>query len=188
MGYATKDLERMKRGGLLHDIGKIGTAATVLDKPGKLDAQELAAMRDHVRMGAHILRPIPGLADVLPIVLEHHEWFDGKGYPAGLAGEAISLDARIFAVADCFDAMASDRPYRAGMPIQKVIEIIKGGSGSQYDPKVIAAFIPLMEEKQKNVAVSEKLLQTAPLGPKHSKVTEEDSASVGAGVIKHGAA
>ena len=120
---------------------------------------------DYVRMGAHILRPMPGLADVLPIVLEHHEWFDGKGYPAGLAGEAISLDARIFAVADCFDAMASDRPYRAGMPIQKVIEIIKGGSGSQYDPKVIAAFIPFMEEKQKNVAVSEQLLQTAPLGP-----------------------
>ncbi len=149
MGYAGKDLERMNRGGLLHDIGKIGTPPTVLDKPGKLDAEELRLMREHVRMGAHILKPIPGFAEIMPIVLQHHEWFDGSGYPDGLAGEAISLDARIFAVADCFDALASDRPYRSGLPRERVIEMIKQGSGHQYDPRVIEAFLKVMEEQDK---------------------------------------
>jgi len=149
MGYAGKDLERMHRGGLLHDIGKIGTPATVLDKPGKLDAEELRIMRDHVRVGEHILKPIPGFAEIMPIVSQHHEWFNGSGYPEGLVGEAISLDARIFAVADCFDALASDRPYRAGLPRKRVTEMIKQGSGTQYDPKVVQAFLRVMEEEEK---------------------------------------
>ncbi len=149
MGCTAKDLERMNRGGLLHDIGKIGTPLTVLDKPGKLNEEELRIMREHVRMGAHILKPIPGFAEIIPIILQHHEWFDGSGYPDGLAGEAISLDARIFAVADCFDALASDRPYRSGLPRERVIEVIKQGSGHQYDPKVILAFLRVMEEREK---------------------------------------
>ncbi len=188
MGYNDKGLERMKRGGLLHDIGKIGTAATILDKPGKLDPEELALMRDHVRMGAHILRPIPGLADVLPIVLEHHEWFNGKGYPAGISGETISIDARIFAVADCFDAMASDRPYRAGMPLPKVMEIIKSGSGTQYDPKVIEAFTSLMEDKKDGPDSTGTLSHTEPRASLHVTAEEKVAAIAGAEVTRHGAA
>ena len=87
MGLSGKDLKSMQRGGLLHDIGKIGTPPAVLDKPGKLDPDEITVMQDHVRAGLRILEPIPGLADALSIVAQHHEWFNGRGYPAGLAGD-----------------------------------------------------------------------------------------------------
>jgi putative nucleotidyltransferase with HDIG domain len=147
MGLSPKDLQIMHRGGLLHDIGKIGTPPQILDKPGKLDPEEMQTMRDHVRIGMRILEPISGLAEALPIVAQHHEWFDGTGYPAGLAGEQISLHARIFAVADCYDAMISDRPYRRGMPRAKVIEIIERGCGTQFDPRVIEAFHRLCAEE-----------------------------------------
>lgn len=154
MGYSEKDLERMRRGGLLHDIGKIGTPLDILDKPGRMTPEELKIMREHVRLGAHILKPIPGFADILPIILQHHEWFDGSGYPDGLAGEAISMDARIFAVADCFDALVSDRPYRAGLPRDRVIAMIQEASGHQYDPKVVQIFLKLVEDRQKSESES----------------------------------
>ncbi len=148
MGYTAEDLDRIERGGLLHDIGKIGTPVNILDKPGKLTPEELKVMREHARLGAHILQPIPGFEEILPIVLQHHEWVDGSGYPEGLLGEAISLDARIFAVADCFDALVSDRPYRAGLPRERVVGMIREGSGRHFDPKVIEAFLRLMKQKE----------------------------------------
>ena len=131
----------MQRGGLLHDIGKIGTPPNILDKAGKLDADELRTMRDHVRMGLRILEPIPAFKEAIPIVAQHHEWFNGKGYPEGLAGDDISLHARIFAVADCYDALISDRPYRQGLPKRRVAEMLEEGSGTQFDPNVIDAFL-----------------------------------------------
>jgi putative nucleotidyltransferase with HDIG domain len=143
MGLGPKDLAIMHTGGLLHDIGKIGTPPAILDKPGKLDAEETRIMREHVRIGLRILDPIPGIQDALPIVAQHHEWFDGNGYPEGLAGEQISLHARIFAVADCYDAMISDRPYRRGLPQEQALDVLKQKSGSQFDPKVIDAFLRL---------------------------------------------
>jgi putative nucleotidyltransferase with HDIG domain len=149
MGYTGKDLERMRRGGLLHDIGKIGTPVNILDKPAKLDPEELKTMREHARLGAHILQPIPGFEEILPIVLQHHERVDGSGYPEGLVGDAISLDARVFAVADCYDALVSDRPYRAGLPHERVIEMIKEESGRHFDPRVIEAFLHLMKQEGK---------------------------------------
>jgi putative nucleotidyltransferase with HDIG domain len=146
MGLSAHDLQIMHRGGLLHDVGKIGTAPAVLDKPGKLDANETQLMRDHVRIGVRILEPIPAFAEALPIVAQHHEWFNGKGYPEGLAGEEISLYARIFAVADCYDAMVSDRPYRKGMPKRQVVEMLREKSGIQFDPNVIDVFVRLCAE------------------------------------------
>ncbi len=143
MGLPSRELQTMHRGGLLHDVGKIGTDALILDKPGMLEPKELQLMRDHVQIGLRILEPIAAFADALPIVAQHHEWFNGGGYPAGLAGEAISLHARIFAVADCYDAMVSDRPYRKGMPVHRVLEILKSKSGTQFDPKVIDVFMRL---------------------------------------------
>jgi putative nucleotidyltransferase with HDIG domain len=145
MGLPPKELDIIRRGGLLHDIGKIGTPAEILDKPGKLTAEELKEMREHVNIGARILEPIPGLADSMPIVLQHHEWVNGGGYPKGLAGEEISLHARIFAVADCFDALASDRPYRAGMPMKRIMQILWDGAGKQFDPRVLEVFQTMME-------------------------------------------
>jgi putative nucleotidyltransferase with HDIG domain len=159
MDYTGADLDRVRRGGLLHDIGKIGTPVDILDKPGSLTADELRIMREHPQLGAHILQPIPGFEEILPIVLQHHEWMDGSGYPEGLVGEAISLDARIFAVADCYDALASDRPYRAGLPRAQVIEKIKEESGRHFDPRVVEAFLGLLKKEEKKE--SESAMNTA---------------------------
>jgi len=148
LGLSQKELDTLHRGGLLHDIGKIGTPPAILDKPGKLTEEENRIMREHPRLGARILEPIPAYADVIPIVLHHHEWFDGTGYPDGLAGEAISLRARIFAVADVFDALRSDRPYRAGFEQEHVIAIITQGAGRQFDPRVVEAFLKVMAQEE----------------------------------------
>lgn len=137
MGLSQKDLHIMEMGGLLHDIGKIGTPPNILDKPDKLTPDEMRVMRDHVRCGVRILEPIRSFRDALPIVAQHHEWFNGMGYPEGLAGQQISLYARIFAVADCYDALKSDRPYRSGMTKEATVALLRSGSGTQFDPAVI---------------------------------------------------
>jgi putative nucleotidyltransferase with HDIG domain len=148
MGLSSRDLQIMHRGGLLHDIGKIGTSPEILDKPGKLDPTELQHMRDHVRVGVRILEPIAAFSAAIPIVAQHHEWFNGGGYPEGLAGEEISLHARIFAVADCYDAMVSDRPYRKGLPKKQVVQMLREKSEIQFDPKVIEVFVRLCADDE----------------------------------------
>ncbi len=148
IGLPAGDLQIMHRGGLLHDIGKIGTPPNILDKPGKLEPEEMQIMRDHVRIGVRILEPIPCLREALPIVSQHHEWFDGSGYPAGLAGKNISLHARIFAVADCYDAIVSDRPYRKGLPKREALEILIRNSGTQFDPKLVQVLTRLAAADQ----------------------------------------
>jgi putative nucleotidyltransferase with HDIG domain len=146
MGLSQEELKIIHRGGLLHDIGKIGTPPAILDKPDKLTPEEMATMQEHVQVGLRILEPIPGLSDSLPIVAEHHERYDGSGYPKGLKGSEINLYARIFAVADSYDAMTSDRPYRKGLPVVKAISIIQQSSGSQFDPAVAETFLRVCEE------------------------------------------
>jgi putative nucleotidyltransferase with HDIG domain len=149
LGFGPKELDVLHRGGLLHDTGKIGTPAEILDKTGGLTDEETQLMHAHVHIGARILEPIAAYADVIPIVLQHHEWFDGKGYPYGISGEAINLGARIFAVADYFDALTSDRPYRSGMDPKRVIESIKQEVGHQFDPKVVQAFLKVMAQEDR---------------------------------------
>jgi len=146
MGLSAKEVQIMQMGGLLHDIGKIGTPPAILDKPSKLTDEEMCIMKDHVGTGLRILEPIPGFRDALPIVSQHHEWFNGKGYPLGLAGNQISLYARIFAVADCYDALTSDRPYRAGLPASQTIAMLQEKSGVQFDPEVIEVFTTMMAD------------------------------------------
>ena len=126
--------------GLLHDIGKIGINDEVLRKPGKLTDEEFEHIKQHVLIGYRILADLRKLSHMLPVVLHHHESWDGKGYPHGLAGNGIPYLARIVAVADAYDAMASDRPYRAGMEDEKLDEIIRKGAGQQWDPQVVDAF------------------------------------------------
>lgn len=155
MGLGPKELKILHMGGLLHDIGKIGTPPAILDKPGKLTDDEMRTMQDHVRTGLRIVEPIPGFAQALPIVSQHHEWFNGAGYPEGLAGKNISLYARIFAVADCFDALTSDRPYRQGLPKPQAVAMLRKKSGVQFDPGVIEVFTRMMADsipEQKAVA------------------------------------
>ncbi|HEX2709214.1 MAG TPA: HD domain-containing phosphohydrolase, partial [Candidatus Deferrimicrobium sp.] len=140
LGLSPDEIDLLHRGGLLHDIGKIGVPPSILDKPGKLTEEEFAVIRRHPSKGAEILESIPSLQKVIPIVSQHHERFDGKGYPNGLAGESISLLARIFAVADVVDALLSDRPYRPGWPREKVLAHTRENAGQQFDPVVVEAF------------------------------------------------
>ena len=126
--------------GLLHDIGKIGIPDHILQKPGRLTDEEFAAIKTHPEIGARLLRGLRPLEKLLPGVLHHHESVDGSGYPHGLKGDEIPLMARILAVADAFDAMTSDRPYRTGMPLAKAESILREGRGTQWDTAVIDAF------------------------------------------------
>jgi len=144
MGLSAEDLSILNRGGLLHDIGKLATPPEILDKPGRLTDEELKIMQQHPRDGARILEPIPTFTPLIPIVLQHHERFDGKGYPDGLRGIEIHLLARVLAVADVFDALRSDRPYRAGLPLSNTIDYIGSGAGSHFDPVVVDAFMKVM--------------------------------------------
>lgn len=140
LGVNGEPLNTIYLAGLLHDIGKIGVEDEVLRKPGKLTDSEYEHIKKHPEIGHKILRDLGKLDDVLPVVLYHHESWDGQGYPAKLDAAAIPLSARIVAVADSFDAMGSDRPYRKGMPAEKIDTIFRTGAGRQWDPEVINAF------------------------------------------------
>ncbi len=134
-------LRVLERGGLLHDIGKIAVPPSILDKPGQLSDDEWHLMRRHPEVGCEILSPIPAFHDAMPIVRSHHERLDGSGYPDGLRGDEIPLLARVLAVADVFDAVVGDRPYRAGMTLAEATALIRTGSGTHFDPTVVSAFL-----------------------------------------------
>jgi HD-GYP domain-containing protein (c-di-GMP phosphodiesterase class II) len=133
----------LRVGAPLHDIGKIGIDDAILRKTGPLTEAEFLEMQTHTVKGVAILEPIPELATVLPLVRNHHERWDGKGYPDGLAGEDIPFLARVLAVADTFDAMTTDRPYRAGLPLEEALLEIAKGVGEQFDGDCTAAFLRL---------------------------------------------
>jgi ribonuclease P protein subunit RPR2 len=133
-------------GFFLHDIGKVGVPEHVLCKPGPLDEAEWLVMREHPAIGAQIVEPIRFLAGAVDIVRSHHERWDGRGYPRGLRGTQIPLAARIFSIADSFDAMTSDRPYRAALPVEAALDEIEGGAGTQFDPDVAHAFLDLVAD------------------------------------------
>ena len=146
LGCDAKMLDMLYLAGLLHDIGKIGIDDSVLRKAGKLSDEEYKHIKQHVNIGHRILHDLSKLEDVLPVVLHHHESWDGRGYPQNLDAERIPLAARIVAVADAFDAMSSDRPYRKGMPDEKVDSILREGAGRQWDPKVIDAYFSARDD------------------------------------------
>ncbi|MBA2115680.1 HD-GYP domain-containing protein [Bremerella alba] len=146
MGLSSETLNLLYMAGLLHDVGKIGIDDSVLRKPGRLTDEEYEHIKLHPELGCNILSGLKQLEAVLPVVLHHHEQWDGNGYPHKLAGETIPKLARITAVADAYDAMSSDRPYRKGMPEDRVNQIFREGSGTQWDPEVIAAFFAARED------------------------------------------
>jgi response regulator RpfG family c-di-GMP phosphodiesterase len=139
-GLPAEELETLRLGARLHDIGKIGIRDRVLLKPGKLDEEEFRHVKEHPAIGAEILGPIQSLAPIIPIVRHHHERWNGTGYPDGLAGEAIPLHARIVAVADVFDALTSDRPYRDGMHLDEATGIIANKRESHFCPWCVDLF------------------------------------------------
>lgn len=138
--------EKIYLTGLLHDLGKIGISDSVLKKNGPLSEEEFAEIQRHPDLGWAILRELEQFEYVLPGVLHHHERYDGKGYPDKLRGEETPLEGRLLAVVDSFDAMTSDRPYRSGMPIEKAIEILADGAGTQWDAQLVDAFLRILPD------------------------------------------
>ena len=144
LNLSEKDIKALRIGGLFHDIGKIGVPDSILLKDTKLTDDEYSQIKNHPSIGAHILSTASIFADIIPIVMHHHEKYDGTGYPSKLAGENIPYLARIAAVADTFDAMTSKRPYRDALPIDYVKEEFRKYSGVQFDPQIASAFLDIL--------------------------------------------
>jgi putative nucleotidyltransferase with HDIG domain len=166
LDWSEQDVELIEYVGLLHDIGKIGIEDSVLKKPGKFTEDEYVQMKEHARIGARILDGIKLLGKGAQWVEHHHEWYNGRGYPDGLKGEEIPLGARILAVADAFDAMISDRPYKQSCTIEEAREELRRFAGTQFDPEVVEAFLEIstrpdfldtMEESPGEVQTGEAL-------------------------------
>ncbi|MBF0529266.1 MAG: HD-GYP domain-containing protein, partial [Deltaproteobacteria bacterium] len=145
-GFNVAVLENLRLAGILHDIGKIGIPDIVLNKPGSLTAEEFEIIKQHSQRGAEILRPISTLSTIIPGILHHHERLDGRGYPAGLKGDDIPVISQILAVADTYDALTTDRPYRRGMNPEKAITIMNEVSGTQLSPQYVQLFIEWLSE------------------------------------------
>lgn len=150
LGLSREELTGLERGALLHDVGKIGVRDAILLKPASLTPEEWEEMRLHTEFGRAILEQVPFLVNAIPVVAEHHERWDGAGYPRGLSGEGINVKARVFAVADCIDAVTSDRPYRRANTFEAAGKELSQHAGSQFDPRIVEAFyqIPLDEWRE----------------------------------------
>jgi HD-GYP domain-containing protein (c-di-GMP phosphodiesterase class II) len=149
MGMTADEIERMHLAGVLHDIGKIGISDSILKKPGALDEHEWAEMRKHPELGARILQGAH-LDDIAGWVLAHHERPDGQGYPVGLAGNQIPIEARILAVVDAYEAMTNDRVYRPAMPESDARAELKRYAGTQFDPDIVDIFVKLLEREDRS--------------------------------------
>lgn len=145
-GLSDAEIESLKAGALLHDIGKLAVPDYILNKPGPLTTAEFDKMKVHTIVGAEILERVGFPYPVVPVVRHHHERWDGRGYPDGLKGEQIPITARILAVCDCFDAVREDRQYRKAMTREQALQILREGSGTVFDPKVIGAFLEHLDE------------------------------------------
>ena len=141
LGFTEERMEILEYGALLHDIGKIGIKDEILRKPGALSPEEYQTIQEHPLIGVKIVEGIEFFKDKIPMIRHHHEHFDGKGYPDGLVGEGIPLEARIIAVPDAFDAMASLRPHRKAMPLEDILLEMEKYKGKQFDPKILEIFL-----------------------------------------------
>ena len=145
-----KEIEIVRLGAALHDMGKIVVPDAILKKPDRLTPEEYAIVKQHCYSGGQICKRVGFLMNAYPIVYHHHERWDGEGYPDGLKGEKIPLGARIVAVTDAFDAMTTDRPYRAGMPVEEAVSILKDGAGRQWDQQVVNAMLDTINSDSAN--------------------------------------
>ncbi len=161
IGLDAGDLDLLRRGGLLHDIGKIGVPVEILNKPGALTEAEFEAVKAHVTVGHRILEPVEAYRDLIPIVRHHHERVDGAGYPDGLKDDEITLLARLVAVADTFDALTSDRPYRTGLPVRTAVEVIRNAAGTQLDAWLVDEFLGLLADGTLDPSTAERANEDA---------------------------
>ncbi len=146
LGLSPKRIENLKIAAILHDIGKIGVDESILNKPGRLTEEEFDKIKQHPEIGVKIIKDIDFLKDVSGIILSHHERYDGTGYPEGRKNGEIVLEAQILSIADVFDALTSERPYRNAMTVEEALEIIEKGKGAQFDGKLADAFIKMVKE------------------------------------------
>ncbi|MBQ8568502.1 MAG: response regulator [Oscillospiraceae bacterium] len=146
LGWSDSEIINLHYVALLHDIGKIGVPDSVLNKPAHLDDEEFAIIKSHTTKGGEILKDIASIKNVRDGALYHHERYDGKGYPFGLKGEDIPINARIICIADCYDAMSTDRCYRPKLPTEKIISEFERCGGSQFDPQIAALFAEMLKE------------------------------------------
>ena len=146
LGLDDEHIEIVRQAGLLHDIGKIGTPEAILAKESRLTPEEYTIMKQHVEASIAMIRYLPSLNYVIPSVIGHHERWDGKGYPRGLAGSAIPIGARCLCLADSFDAMISKRSYKEAMSVEEALTEIRRNLGTQFDPSLGELFIRLVEE------------------------------------------
>jgi len=148
MELNAEDIENIKEAAILHDLGKIGISDKILLKKSKLTNEEFDEIKRHPQIAADIIRPIQFMHDIIPLILYHHERWDGKGYPADLKGDEIPIGARIIAIADVYQALTSDRPYRKAFSKKKALDIIKQGSGTQFDPSIVKVFLKILEKEK----------------------------------------
>ena len=144
LNLSSAEIENLKHAAILHDLGKVGVPDDILHKNGKLTKEEYEIIKKHPQTGAEIIRPIHFLNKLIPIILYHHERFDGLGYSAGLKGKEIPLGARIVAIADVYQALVSDRSYRKAYDKKEALEIIREGSGTQFDPEIVNVFMQII--------------------------------------------
>jgi HD-GYP domain-containing protein (c-di-GMP phosphodiesterase class II) len=162
IGIKERDMQALIKGSFLHDVGKIAISDNILLKPGKLTNEEFASMKTHVRHGIDIIGHYAWLRDAADVVLHHHEKFDGTGYGDGLKNTSIPLNARIFAIADVFDALTSERPYKKAFSLAAAMDIIHAGNGSHFDPDLLAAFDSIAGQLHAEVSRSNgETLETA---------------------------
>lgn len=155
-GYTPADRDRLELGALLHDVGKIGMPDAILKKPSGLTDEEFAIVKGHPVKGAESLAPIKQMRDIIPLVRHHHERLDGKGYPDGLTGPQISNDAQIVCIADAYDAMNSDRPYRKGLGMEESVRRLRKDSGTQFNPNLVEAFVRALEAEAVQASKEDK--------------------------------
>jgi diguanylate cyclase (GGDEF)-like protein/PAS domain S-box-containing protein len=149
LGLSSEEVDNIKQASILHDLGKVGVSDKILHKKGKLTKREFEEIKKHPQIAADIIRPVQFLHDIIPLILHHHERWDGKGYPSGLVGPEIPLGARIISVADVYQALTSVRPYRNAFSQKDALDIIKKGSGTHFDPHIVSVFFNIIE-KEKN--------------------------------------
>jgi putative nucleotidyltransferase with HDIG domain len=147
LGYPPEDRKRLELAALLHDVGKIGMPDAILKKPSGLTPEEFSIVKAHPAKGAEALEPIKQMKDIIPGVRYHHEKLDGRGYPAGLAGDQVPMDAQIICVGDSYDAMNSDRPYRKGLGMEESVRRLRQDSGTQFNPALVEAFVKALEKE-----------------------------------------
>ncbi len=175
-----RQLEVMRKGALLHDIGKISVPDRILDKPGPLTPEEYDVVKEHAATGAHIVEPLHSVRDAVPLIRWHHERLDGRGYPDGLAGDAIPLSVRILSVADVYDSLSSDRPYRASIPHEVCLDILRDNAqGGGLDLELVTLFCEIVMPLKTAVGYQVPALDQARTMPNRASASQAETVPMG---------